>query len=229
MWDKLIMLYIVSTPIGNLSDLTFRVKEILEKVDFILAEDTRQSRKILARFGIGKRIMSFHEYSSPAKLERLAGELKKGRELAYLTDAGTPNLSDPGSRLCEKVLAEGLKVTPLPGPSALTALISVAPFSCAKFLFLGFFPKGGREKIIAEIEAQKHPVFFFESPYRIKKTLDFLRSRLSDTRVLVGRELTKKFEEIVYCDLADSEKLLAIKNKGEFVVGLVRRPRKGIK
>jgi 16S rRNA (cytidine1402-2'-O)-methyltransferase len=217
------MLYIVATPIGNLEDLSARAERILREADLVLAEDTRQSSKILAHLGIEKKIISFHEHSDDKKLDWVIQELDKGKKVAYLTDAGTPNLSDPGGKLVEKAMAWGVQVAPIPGPSALTALISIAPFSCQNFLFLGYFPKKkGREKMTKYISSQEFPVFFFESPFRIDKTINFLAERLCGYKILIGRELTKKFEEVIFCDLTDKETLEKIISKGEFVFALVK-------
>ena len=233
------MLYLIATPIGNLEDLTERAKRILGEVDLVLAEDTRQVAKILSRIdqqvmagsdpcGLArvrpshKRVESFHEHSDQ-KIGWVIGELKNGRDIALVSDAGTPNLSDPGGKLVEAALREKIEISPIPGPSALTALISVAPFSCTHFEFFGFFPKKkGRQKMLTTIKSLDHPVFFFESPHRIKKTLDFLAAGLQDHKILIGRELTKKFEQIVFSDLDDPQ-LSQIPDKGEFVFALIRK------
>lgn len=215
------MLYFVATPIGNLGDLTERVRETLSRVDFIVAEDTRQTRKILDKLQIqAKKLVSLHEHTSRAKIDWLIGELKTGKSAAYLSDAGTPNLSDPGGRLAQAAYESEIEVSPIPGPSALTALISVAPFSSSQFIFLGFFPKKkGREKLINQIKDSKIPVFFFESPYRIKKTLNLLKERMPYAKILIGRELTKIYEEIIWQNLADLD-IDQIREQGEFVIGL---------
>jgi len=216
------MLYLIATPIGNLEDLTERAKRILGEVDLVLAEDTRQVAKIFQHLGISKRAESFHEHSDQ-KIGWVIGELKNGRDIALVSDAGTPNLSDPGGKLVEAALREKIEISPIPGPSALTALISVAPFSCTHFEFFGFFPKKkGRQKMLTTIKSLDHPVFFFESPHRIKKTLDFLAAGLQDHKILIGRELTKKFEQIVFSDLDDPQ-LSQIPDKGEFVFALIRK------
>ena len=217
------MLYVVATPIGNLEDLSARAERILREADLVLAEDTRQAAKILSYIKTGKKAVSFHEHSGGGKLEWAISELVSGKNIAYLTDAGTPNLSDPGGKLVEAAIEAGVKVSPIPGPSALTALISVAPFSCQNFIFLGYFPKKkGREKMVVTIRNLDVPVFFFESPHRIKKTIDFLSERLPEHKILIGRELTKKFEEIIFCDLTDKETLEKMISKGEFVFALVK-------
>ena len=213
------MFYFVSGPIGNLSDLTLRAKQVLEGVDYILAEDTRQTGKILARYNIDKRVVSFNQYSDH-KIQGIVRDLQLGQNIALLSDAGTPGLCDPGGKISKALLQAGLKFSSVPGPSALTALISLAPFDCSRFTFLGYFPKKkGRNKLIQEIAAMDEPVFFFESPHRICKTLELISGALPCRNILIGRELTKKFEEIIYLNLGDLDvsKLTA---KGEFVLAI---------
>jgi 16S rRNA (cytidine1402-2'-O)-methyltransferase len=221
------MLYIVSTPIGNLSDISARAIETLKTVDLILAEDTRNTKKLLDRYKITTRIESLHEHSSDEKIAHYIEELKSDLKIAYVSDAGTPNISDPGGKLVARSLEGGVKVVPIPGPSSLTTLISVAPFSCSEFIFRGFFPKKkGRETMIKYIEGQKMPVFFFESPMRIKKTLLLLKQKLPTHSILIGRELTKIFEEILVIDLGSDEaeaKLGALTEKGELVFAVFKK------
>jgi 16S rRNA (cytidine1402-2'-O)-methyltransferase len=218
------MLYLVATPIGNLEDLSSRAMRILREVDFILAEDTRQTQKILSRFDIHTKLVSFHEHASDEKIEWVISELKQGRNVALVSDAGTPNLSDPGGKLVESAMQAGTVISPIPGPSALTSLIAVAPFSCSQFLFLGYFPKKkGRQTMLETIRSSEYPVFFYESPHRITKTLHFLADGLEGFNILIGRELTKKFEEISFFDLKEKSEIDKIKSKGEFVFSLVRK------
>lgn len=212
----------LATPIGNLEDLSDRAKRILAEVDLVVAEDTRRSAKILNYLNISKPLISVHEHTSSEKISHIISELSKGKSIAYLSDAGTPGLADPGGKLVSAALKEEIKVTPIPGPSALTTLISAAPFEVSEFLFLGYFPKKkGREKIIEKITSAKMPVFFYESPHRIIKTLEHLKNRLDDYNVLIGRELTKVFEEIIFTNLDDPE-LIKIRPQGEFVIALVK-------
>lgn len=218
------MLYLVSTPIGNLDDMTFRGVSTLNKVDLILAEDTRQTQKILQKYNIATKTVSFHEHTFDNKIDWVIKQLNDGKHIALVSDAGTPNLSDPGGKLVESAIGQGIEVSPIPGPSALTALISVAPFSCSNFLFLGYFPKKkGRQTMIKTIKSSDYPVFFYESPHRIKKTLVFLHENLDEFNILVGRELTKKFEEICFFDLKDTIEIDKIRLQGEFVFSLVRK------
>ncbi len=218
------MLYLVSTPIGNLGDITFRATDILRSVDFVLAEDTRQTGKLMQRYEIKTRLVSFHEHASDDKINWVIGQLQEGRDIALVSDAGTPNLSDPGGKLVEEALKSGISVSPIPGPSALTALIATAPFSCSQFTFLGYFPKKkGRQTMIKTIKDSEHPVFFYESPHRIIKTLNFLKDNLEEFDILLGRELTKKFEEIRFFDLKSQKDIDTMREQGEFVFSLVRK------
>lgn len=218
------VLYLVATPIGNLSDFSIRAREVMEGVDLILAEDTRHSGLLLARYKITTKMASFHEHSSDEKISWVITLLKEGKNLALVSDGGTPNIADPGGKLVEAVMKEGLKVSPIPGPSPLTALISVAPFSCTPFIFMGFFPKKkGRQTMIKTIESSKYPIFFFESPHRIKKTLQLLSSNMEGYQILIGRELTKKFEEVRFFDLKNQQELDTIREQGEFVFSLVKK------
>lgn len=210
------MLYLVATPIGNLEDITLRALKILRKVDLILAEDTRVTRKLLSRYDIHTKLESFHQYTNQQRIIKITQELQAGREIALLTDAGTPCISDPGLKLLKNLPAE-TKLSPIPGPSALTASASVAGMDVNKFLFLGFLPrKKRRKKSLAEIENSQHTVIFYESPYRIKKTLKELGEILGERKICICRELTKIFETIYYGKAGDL--VNEIMEKGEFVV-----------
>jgi len=216
------MLYIVATPIGNLADITLRALEILKSVDIILAEDTRVSRKLLSHHNINTKVISWHQHSSDKDFDRLSSYFKEGHDVALITDAGSPGISDPGGKLIELVLNNfpDTKIVPIPGVSALTAIVSIAGVPLDKFLFLGFLPhKKGRQTLIEDIKEQKIPVVFFESVHRILKTLEQLKD--CSKQLIVGRELTKQFET-VYRGTASQilNILVSDKNqqKGEFVV-----------
>jgi len=219
-------IYIVGTPIGNLEDITFRAVETLQKVDFVLAEDTRKTKVLLDRYKIKKPIISYHQHSKLTKLEYIIELLKSGKDLALVTDAGTPGISDPGNYLLEKVWEEkdkglDVEIVPIPGASSLTSILSVCGFPTDDFLFLGFLPKKkGRQTLFEKLKKEKTTIVFFESPHRIEKTLGELEKYLGNIEIVIGRELTKKFEEIVRVRIGD----LKIKNhKGEFVVVLNNR------
>lgn len=213
----------VASPIGNLADITERALEVLKSVDFIACEDTRQTVKLLNKYHIYKKLTSLHQHTSQEKLNFIIRELEAGKDVAYLSDGGTPNLSDPGGKLTLLAIQKGVSVSPIPGPNALSALISVAPFACDNFRFIGFFPKKkGRETLANELKSSKTPVFFFESPKRIKKTIKFLSERLPEKKLLIGRELTKVFEQILVLDLSKvyNHNIDNIPEKGEFVLAI---------
>ncbi|MCB9802424.1 16S rRNA (cytidine(1402)-2'-O)-methyltransferase [Candidatus Nomurabacteria bacterium] len=215
-------LYLVATPIGNLEDFTYRAENTLNQVDAILAEDKRVSSKLLSHYKIKKPLLVWQQHSKESDWQRIKSLLAEDKNLALVTDAGTPGVSDPGGQLIAKVLEEfpEVDIVPIPGASALTALMSVAGIALDKFLFLGFLPhKKGRQTMLLEIKESKIPVIFFESVHRILKTLDALVD--CDKQIILGRELTKQFETI-YRGTAKEIKEVLEKNpgqvKGEFVL-----------
>lgn len=213
------MLYIVSTPIGNLSDITFRAVKTLKEVDLIAAEDTRHVQKLLKHYEISTPVISYHSYSGDSKLEKLADAMRKDKSIALVSDAGTPGISDPAYALIQKAIELGIQVVPIPGPSALLAALVSSGMPMDKFMYLGFLPlKKGRQKILESLRDEKRTVVLFESPHRIVKTLNQLAETLSpDRRVAICRELTKIYEEIFRGTLAEA--LNHFKNpKGEFVL-----------
>jgi len=197
-------LYIVATPIGNLEDITLRALRVLREVDFILAEDTRTIKKLLARYSVHTPVISYHQHSSKKKINQIINLLKNNKNLALVCEAGTPGISDPGGRLIDIIysqMGKEVKIIPIPGPSSITAALSVSGFLTQQFLFLGFLPKKKkRKKFLEMIFEAKHPVVFFESPYRLIRTLKELVLLFQETgknpEVLVCKELTKKFEKI---------------------------------
>ena len=210
------MLYIVSTPIGNLKDITIRAREVLEEVDVVLAEDTRVAKKLLDAYNISKEIIRFDEHAGEEKFKLIKG-LLKNNNLAFVSDAGVPNISDPGFKLVERFKDE-VEIIPIPGASALTTLASVADIPMNKFTFMGFPPaKKKRKKFFEEVFNSKFPVILYESPYRIKKTLKDLKE-FEDFDCVIGRELTKKFETIYYGKISEIE----VEEKGEFVLIIKR-------
>ncbi len=225
------VLYIVATPIGNLSDISQRALDVLKSVDCILCEDTRVSQKMLTRFDVKKPFISYHQHSWLAKVEQIIEMLQAGKNIALVSDAGTPGISDPGGKLVEeavKSLGEQVKIVPIPGASAITAIASVCGFSMDKFLFLGFPPaKNKRKKFFEEVISSKYPVIFYESCHRILKSLNDLLAISSSQNIeislVVGRELTKKFETIYRGSLDEViEKIKNDPQKGEFVIAINR-------
>jgi len=216
-------LYVIATPIGNLEDISQRALRILREVDLILCEDTRVTKKLLTRYEISKPTTSYHQHSKLTKNKYVLEKLEQGKDLALVSDAGTPTISDPGAKLISYLIRElpDLEVIAIPGPSAVTAALSVSGIPADKFIFLGFPPiKKKRNKFFKEVADSKYTVVFYESPHRILKTLNELIS--INKQIVVCRELTKKFE-IVYRDKVEDtiEQLtppIGGKVKGEFVV-----------
>lgn len=219
-------LYIVATPIGNLGDITLRALEVLRKVDLVLCEDTRVTSKLLHHYEIKVPTRSFHQHSSDSKMEMVASLLEEGKNIALVTDAGTPGLSDPGGRLVEAVresLSQAARIESVPGPSALAAALSISGWNLDRFLFLGFLPhKKGRQTKIKEIVASEYPVILYESKHRILKLLQELEKAGGEKmKVALARELTKKHESFYQGSplvvRRELEKTPA-DTKGEFVV-----------
>ena len=192
-------LYIVATPIGNLEDITLRALRILKEVDLIAAEDTRHTRKLLTHYDIATPLTSYHDHSESTKAPVLVETLLAGKNIALVSDAGTPCISDPGYRLVKGAAEADIPVVPIPGPSMLTALMSVGGLPTDRFAFEGFLPakKSQRQRALRELCHEKRPLIFYESPYRLLSTLTDLAHIFGDRRVVVGRELTKQFEEIL--------------------------------
>jgi 16S rRNA (cytidine1402-2'-O)-methyltransferase len=192
-------LYIVSTPIGNLQDITLRAIDILKRVDVILAEDTRHSRHLLTHHGIHTRLVSYHEHNEARATESALARLREGHDVALISDAGTPLLSDPGSRLVGAAVEAGIPVVPIPGPSALLAAVVTSALSSDRFTFFGFLARKGREReeALRDLSSIPHTAVLYEAPTRVADTLAELAARGAGARrASVARELTKQFEEI---------------------------------
>lgn len=190
-------LYIVGTPIGNLGDITLRALETFKTVDLIACEDTRMTKRILKRYEIKTPLISYHQHSKITKIDLILEKIKNGQSVALVTDAGTPGISDPGNILVAEAVKVGLKVGPIPGVSALTAMVSVSGIDMQKFTFLGFPPhKKGRQTFFKEVLNFNLPVVYYESPYRLIKNLELLKELECGKNIIIGRELTKIFEEI---------------------------------
>ncbi len=215
-------LYIVATPIGNLKDITLRAIETLHKVDLVLAEDTRVTKKLFSRFNINTAMISYHQHSAVSKKDRILKELIDNRNIALVTDAGTPGVSDPGNELIGYLLdkEEKIKVVPIPGPAAITTAISVSGLKMSKFLFIGFLPKKKKNKLFDWIRTGKISFAFYESPKRIIKSLETIIEFFGDeTRVFIGRELTKMHESTYRGKIVNVIAKLKKENiKGEIVV-----------
>jgi len=215
-------IYIVATPIGNLEDISLRAIRILKEVDFILCEDTRVTRVLLDKYEVKTPTISYFQHSGLTKVNQIIDLLKNGKNLALVSDAGTPGISDPGNKLIESVLKElpEVKIEPIPGSCAAIAALSISGLPTDKFVFYGFLPhKKGKETILKEIINNKFTSVFYESTHRILKTLGKLRDLGLNKQVVVCRELTKKFETVYRGKIADVlAELEKGVSKGEFVV-----------
>jgi 16S rRNA (cytidine1402-2'-O)-methyltransferase len=215
------ILYIVATPIGNLEDLTLRAKRILETVDGIACEDTRHSVILLNHYNIKKPLISFHSHSGVTKVEKIIDSLLQGQNIALISDAGTPGISDPAYVLIQAALEKKIPIIPIPGPSAVITALCASGLPTDKFLYLGFLPiKKGRQTIFKEIALSPYTVVFYESPHRLIRTLSELGQHLKpDTQIVVAKEITKMFETFFRGTIADIAKKLPAGNpKGEYVV-----------
>jgi 16S rRNA (cytidine1402-2'-O)-methyltransferase len=193
------MLYVVATPIGNLGDITLRALKVLQDVDLIAAEDTRHSGMLLKHYQIDKPFISYHEHNEAMRTAQLVERLAAGEKVALITDAGMPGVSDPGARLIRECVKRGLPFTIIPGPSSILTALVGSGFSTDKFFFGGFLPvkSGRRERELRAAAAREETTAFFESPYRLTKTLKVCVDVLPDRQLCVARELTKKFEEFL--------------------------------
>ncbi len=191
-------LYVLATPIGNLGDISHRAIETLHHADLILCEDTRQTRKLLDRYGINTSTMSYHDHNEARKTPEIIQRLMQGANIALVSDAGTPTIADPGYRLLNALRETDVSVSPIPGASAVTALLSVSGLPTDRFVFEGFLPvkKGKRQRRLEGLAADQRTIIFFESPHRIARTLSECLTAMGNRPACVGRELTKKFEEI---------------------------------
>ncbi len=223
-------LYIVATPIGNLEDITFRAVKVLKQVDLIAAEDTRHSKKLLSHYDIKTKLVSCHEHNEINKTPQFITYLKNGLDIALISDAGTPSISDPGYKLVTAVAKEKLPIIPIPGCSAAIAGLSVSGLPTDSFLFLGFLPKKQQkqQQAIKSILNQSATLIFYESPRRIIALIDRMRDIMGDRKACLAREITKLHEEYIRGNLSDIQKTLEEKEiiKGEcslFVQGLLEQ------
>lgn len=217
-------LYIIATPIGNLEDITLRALRILkEETDIIYCEDTRQTAKLLAHYNINKPTRSLHTHSSNAKLHSIIQELQMGKTISYCTDSGTPGISDPGGQLVALARENDIPIIPIPGPSAVTAILSVCGFPATEFYFAGFLSKkdGKRKNQLQKLSQLDAIIVMYESPYRITKLLHSIAEVMPHAHILIGREMTKHFEEFILCKATDVAEVAAtLTQKGEFVIAV---------
>ena len=213
-------LFVVATPIGNLEDLTFRALRTLKEVDVIAAEDTRRTSKLLAHYGVSRPLVSLHEHNEHREAPRLVQRLQTGESIALVTDAGTPGISDPGSGLVRAARQAGLPVVPVPGPSAVTAALSVSGLALPSFVFLGFPPAGGaaRQRWFDALGDEPRVAVFFEAPHRITSTLSDARISCGKRPIIVNREITKLNEKLVIWNKEADHTMAEVPERGEFVV-----------
>lgn len=213
------ILYLCATPIGNLEDVTFRALRMLKEVDLIAAEDTRRTRKLLSHYAIHTPLTSYHEYSRRSRDKQIIGLLREGKQVALVSDAGLPGISDPGEKIVKLAIENGIKVVPVPGPNAALAALVVSGLPASRFCFEGFLPavSKARTKRLNALKNEKRTLIFYEAPHRLKKTIADLLAVLGDRQVSVARELTKVYEEIWRGKL--SAALVYFKNpRGEFTL-----------
>lgn len=217
-------LYVVATPIGNVADITLRALHVLGLVDRIAAEDTRNTGQLLSRYGLSKPLLAVHEHNEREAAQRVIEHLRAGERVAYVSDAGTPGISDPGAKLVDAVRAAGFAVVPLPGASALATALSVAGDWAGTFTFLGFLPTKAKQRITAlqSLASHSHAMVFYEAPHRVIESVQALADAFGDARrLLIARELTKLHEAIHCCTLAEGPAWLAgdpNRQRGEFVL-----------
>jgi len=214
-------LYLVATPIGNLEDITLRALRTLKECDVIAAEDTRRTGILLKHFGISKPMLSYFQFNEAKRSEEIIERLRRGEKIALVTDAGSPGISDPGERVAKAAIAAGFRVEPVPGPSALVAAVTASGLPTEEFHFIGFLPhkSGQRRKKLESLAGIEGTLVLYESPYRIEKLLGELKDIFPERPVVLGRELTKKFEEFLRGNPAELiEQLRNRSIKGEFVV-----------
>tara|TARA_B100001113_G_scaffold343155_1_gene330158 strand:+ start:734 stop:1573 length:840 start_codon:yes stop_codon:yes gene_type:complete len=219
-------LYIVSTPIGNLDDITYRAVDILNKVDICASEDTRVSRILFKKYDISTKLISYHKFSEKSKINFLINLLKSGKDIALISDAGTPLISDPGQYLVEAAIENQIKTIPIPGPTSVIAALSVSGFNLETFTFYGFFPRKLKEKkkILKEIASSNGPSVIFESGRRLEKLIDTLSEELNEKcKILIAREMTKMHETLYRGKIKNIKDLMLASEfglKGEFVIVL---------
>ena len=214
------MLYVVGTPIGNLEDITFRAIKILKEVEYIFAEDTRVTKRLLNHYEIDTKVYQYHEHNKQYQIENIIGLLKEEKKIAIVTDAGMPCISDPGYELVDAALKNGIKVTSIPGPSSITTGASISGIDMRRMAYEGFLPKKkGRQTLFLKLKEEERTIVILESPNRIVKTLKDIQNYLGNRYVVITRELTKIYEEIIRGRVDEVIDLLEKRNvKGEIVL-----------
>lgn len=217
-------LFVVSTPIGNLEDITLRAVNVLKDCDVIACEDTRNTKKLLTRYGVETPLTSYHEHNEVEKSPRLLERLKDGKDVALVSDAGTPSVSDPGWRLVNLSIENNIKVVPIPGPSAVLSALVVSGLPTDSFLFLGFFPKtvGKKKELLKDVKSYPYTMVFYESTRRLSRTLSLMLEILGDRNICVAREMTKLYEEVIRGSVSEVISILSKKEsiKGEVTIVL---------
>ena len=214
------ILYIVSTPIGNLNDITFRAVEVLKQVDLIACEDTRRTKILIEKFGLAKNLISYYNYNERQRAEEIIRELKSGKNVALVSDSGTPGISDPGFVLIKRAIEENITVIPIPGPTAFVCALVGSGLPMDEFVFVGFLPhKKGRKTKLKKLSEEERTIILYESPHRLIKTLNEILEIFGDREIAVAKELTKIHEEFFRGKISEVlKKLTPDKIKGEFVI-----------
>jgi 16S rRNA (cytidine1402-2'-O)-methyltransferase len=215
------ILYLVATPIGNLGDITFRAVEVLKNADLIACEDTRHSKILLDHYGVKKPLTGFFDFSERQKAPLLIQKIKNGAKIALISDAGTPGIADPGYRLIAEAIREKIKIETLPGASAFLTALVLSGLPVHRFAFEGFFPvkEGQKKNLLLSLKDEERTVIFYESPHRLLKTLESIQETLGDIPIVVARELTKKFEEVLRAPVSEARRHFSGKKVlGEFVI-----------
>ncbi len=213
-------LYVVSTPIGNLDDITFRAVDTLKNVDLIACEDTRRTLILLEKFGIAKKLVSYYNYNERQRAEELISLLKSGKNIALVSDSGTPGISDPGYTLIKRAIEEDIQVIPIPGPTAFVSALIISGLPMDEFVFVGFLPhKKGRKTKLQKLAQEERTIVLYESPHRLLKTLNEILETFGDREIAIAKELTKVHEEVFRGKVSEVlNRLTPDKIKGEFVI-----------
>jgi len=224
-------LYLVPTPIGNLKDITLRALEVLQSVDIIAAEDTRQSLKLLNHFNIRKTLISYHQHNEQGKSENIINQVKEGKNIAIISDAGSPGISDPGSVIVSKCIEQNIAFEVLPGATAITTALVYSGLDTTKFIFRGFLPRENKERkpIIDDLINRSETLIFYEAPHRLLNTLEFLYENIGNRKISMCRELTKLYEEIIRLTLEEAiEYYKRQAPRGEYVLVIEGKSKEAI-